>query len=149
MAELLKLFAESFTLNSLDQKNTNLLQNNNRADVNATGAFNGDVDIPDVSFLQNALTELNNNAINTEQLVANSCVVPNRKQEGTFLITGRGGLAINPDDESVSNFSTGDVETIEDRDTSYKWQPGDPIIEPSGVYRLSDGRLVMSRECEQ
>ena len=140
-------FAESFTLNSLDA-NPNTLNDNNRADINATGVVNGVVDIPDVSFLQNALTELNNDAINTEQLVANSCVVPNRKQEGTFLITGRGGLATTPDDESVADFSTGDVQTIEERDTSYQWQSGNPIIEPSGVYLLSDGRLVMSRKCE-
>ena len=140
-------FAENFTANSLTQKNTALLDNNNRADINATGGVSGVVDIPDVSFLQNALTELDNNAINTEQLVANSCVVPNREQEGTFLITGRGGLATTPDDDSVSGFSTGDVQTIADRDTSYQWQPGDRIIEPQGVYRLSDGRLVMSREC--
>ena len=28
-----------------------------------------------------------------------------------------------------------------------RWQPGDAIEEPQGVYRLPDGQLVMSREC--
>ncbi|MEG4010471.1 hypothetical protein QUA41_31220 [Microcoleus sp. Pol11C1] len=27
------------------------------------------------------------------------------------------------------------------------WQKGDPIVEPQGVYRLPNGKLVMSREC--
>ncbi|MEN9520088.1 MAG: hypothetical protein RLZZ381_2676, partial [Cyanobacteriota bacterium] len=29
------------------------------------------------------------------------------------------------------------------------WKKGDPIIEPTGVYRLPNGELVMSRECSQ
>ena len=27
------------------------------------------------------------------------------------------------------------------------WQQGDPIVEPQGVYRLPNGKLVLSREC--
>ncbi|UBF25599.1 hypothetical protein K9N68_29180 [Kovacikia minuta CCNUW1] len=27
------------------------------------------------------------------------------------------------------------------------WKPGDPIVEPQGVYQLPNGQLVMSREC--
>ncbi len=50
-------FAENFTLNSLTS-NPDLLENNSRADVNATGAVSGAVSIPDVSFIQNSLTEL-------------------------------------------------------------------------------------------
>jgi hypothetical protein len=34
-------------------------------------------------------------------------------------------------------------------DDNRPWQKGDPIIEPTGGYRLSNGELVMSRECSQ
>ncbi len=140
-------FGENFTLNSLTSNPDNL-GDNNRVDINATGAVSGVVSLPDVSFIQNSLTELPDNAINTDKLVANSCVVPNQKQKGTFIITGNGGLATTPEDESIAPYSTGNVQTIEE-DNSYIWQPGDPIIEPQQLYRLSNGKLILSRECSQ
>ncbi len=45
----------------------------------------------------------------------------------------------------ASLYSTGDVRGIPSTSTS--WKKGDPIVEPTGVYRLADGRLLMSREC--
>jgi large exoprotein involved in heme utilization and adhesion len=27
------------------------------------------------------------------------------------------------------------------------WKIGDPIVEPTGVYRLANGKRVLSREC--
>jgi large exoprotein involved in heme utilization and adhesion len=46
-----------------------------------------------------------------------------------------------------------DVETLpidstaSTTNTNRPWQKGDPIVEPQGVYRLPNGKLVMSREC--
>ena len=48
----------------------NTLDNNNRADINATGAISGVITIPDVSFIQNSLTELPDNQIDTASLLA-------------------------------------------------------------------------------
>jgi large exoprotein involved in heme utilization and adhesion len=53
----------------------NTLENNNQVDVNASGAVNGVITTPDVSFIQNSLTELPENQIDTDSLLANSCIV--------------------------------------------------------------------------
>ncbi|KAF3889333.1 beta strand repeat-containing protein [Tolypothrix bouteillei VB521301_2] len=106
------------------------------------------VNSPDNSSIQNSLTALPTNAIDTNTLIANSCIVRSQtKQQGSFIITGAGGLPNRPSEASVSNYSTGDVRNVIDEKTSRLWKKGDPIIEPQGVYRLSNGRLVMSREC--
>jgi filamentous hemagglutinin family protein len=139
-------FGNSFTLNSL-QANPDSLNNNDRADINATGAVSGIVDLPDVSFIQNSLADLPDNAIDTENLIANSCVVRSRKQEGKFIITGTGGLPENPADASVSSYPTGDVRGIDGR-SDRSQQPSDAIVEPQGVYRTSNGQLILSRECD-
>ena len=123
------------------------LDNNDRVDINATGAVAGVVSIPDVSFIQNSLTELPANAIDTDELVANSCVVRSREQNGTFVVTGGGGFPIRPGNASISTYSTGEVRSIPD--TESKWQRGEPIVEPQGVYRLTNGKLVLSRKCSQ
>ncbi|HHP7230515.1 MAG TPA: filamentous hemagglutinin N-terminal domain-containing protein [Xenococcaceae cyanobacterium] len=139
-------FAENFTLNSLTA-NPDLLDENNRADVNATGNQPGIVSIPDVSFIQNSLTELPNNSIDTDELLANSCVVPAGDiGRGTFIITGGESLPLRPGEGRPSSYPTGEVRNVPE-DNNSSWQPGDPIIEPQGVYRLTNGKLVLSREC--
>ncbi len=127
--------------------NVDNLDGNNRVDVNASGAISGSIIVPDITFIRNSLTELPQNIIDTENLIANSCVVPNRSQTGTFIITGSGGLPVRPGDVSGSTYSTGEVRTLEDDNNQY-WQPGDSIVEPQGVYRLPNGKLVLSRECQ-
>jgi filamentous hemagglutinin family protein len=138
-------FAENFTLNSLTA-NPDFLDNNSRADLNATGAVSGAVTIPDVSFIQNSLNDLPNNSINTDELVANSCVSPvGNIQQGKFIITGKGGLPVRPGNGSISDFSTGEVRSVPSNKTG--WQRGEPIVEPQGLYHLANGKLVLSREC--
>ena len=143
-------FAENFTLNSLTANPDELdLDLNNRADVNATGAVSsGLVSIPDVSFIQNSLTELPDNSINTDELVANSCVVPvGNRSQGKFIVTGGESLPVRPGDNLPSKYPTGEVRGASEDNSS--WQPGDPIVEPQGAYRLANGKMVLSRECPQ
>jgi large exoprotein involved in heme utilization and adhesion len=132
------------------------LDGNNRVDVNVTGAVEGVITIPDTTFIQNSLTELPDNQINTEQLLANSCIVRrNEPARGTFFITGTDGLPQRPGDAQMSTFPTVDIETLPSDDTSSTtnsnrpWQKGNPIVEPQGVYRLPNGKLVLSRECSR
>ncbi|MUG92802.1 filamentous hemagglutinin N-terminal domain-containing protein [Scytonema sp. UIC 10036] len=101
---------------------------------------------PDNSALQNSLSELPQNSIDTNALIANSCIARTGSSEGTFTITGSGGLPYSPGDPSVSLYSTGDVRQVISN-TSTSWKKGDPIVEPTGIYQLADGRLVISREC--
>ncbi|YAG07972.1 filamentous hemagglutinin N-terminal domain-containing protein [Nostoc sp. DSM 114167] len=115
--------------------------------VGLSGTVN--VNSPDNSSIQNSLTELPTNAIDTNALIANSCVARvNKKQENSFIITGGGALPNRPGDILMSNYSTDRVRGVNNENTSRPWKKGDPIIEPTGVYRLSNGQLVMSRECQ-
>ena len=138
-------FAEGFQPIPQDP---NSLNGNNRVDINASGAVSGIITLPDLSFIPNSLIDLPENLIDTDNLIANSCVVPNRQKAGTFVITGSGGLPTRPGDASMSSYSTGTVRAVPDKPASSRsWQPGNPIIEPQGIYRLSNGQLVLSREC--
>ncbi|MUG91296.1 filamentous hemagglutinin N-terminal domain-containing protein [Scytonema sp. UIC 10036] len=125
------------------------LDGNNRVDVNATGAISsGNIFIPDTSYIQNNLSELLQTPIDTNALIANSCIARSgNKSEGTFTITGTGGLPNRPGDAGVSSYPTGDVRNVQTENASRPWQKEDPIVEPLGVYRLSSGQLVLSREC--
>ena len=130
------------------------LDDNNRVDINASGAVSGEISLPDVSFVQNSLTELTESTIDTETLIADSCVVPSGGQRGTFIITGAGGLPVRPGDAAVSPYPTGTVRSVPNAESSLPgatrpWQKGDPIVEPTGTYRLANGKLVMSRQCSQ
>ncbi|MGA7935970.1 MAG: hypothetical protein WCA35_20625, partial [Kovacikia sp.] len=125
------------------------LDGNNRVDINASGRISGIVSLPDVSFLQNSLTEFPQTLVDPNRLLANSCIVRSRQQSGTFFITGSGGLPARPGDAAVSAFPTGEVRSVEGPGPGEGWKLGDPITEPQGVYRLPSGQLVISRECPE
>ncbi|GAB1540287.1 hypothetical protein NUACC21_29560 [Scytonema sp. NUACC21] len=129
------------------------LDGNNRVDINASGAVSGVISIPDTSFLQNSLNELPENPIDSSSLIASSCIArSSRQQEGSFTITGSGGLPDRPGEALMSVYAFRAVRTIPNappstNSTRRPWQKGDPIVEPQGVYRLPSGQLVLSREC--
>jgi filamentous hemagglutinin family protein len=119
-----------------------------RVDVDASGVQSGIVTTPDVSFIQNSLADLSDNATDPETLLANSCIVRDR-QQGSFTVTGPGGLPERPGNASQSAYPTGTIQSVPESESrgNRPWQMGDAIVEPQGVYRLSGGRLVMGREC--
>lgn len=103
------------------------------------------INAPDTSSIQNSFTELPP-VIDTNTLIANSCISRGTKrQENSFTITGSGALTTNRPGVLVSNYTTGEVRGVET--TSRPWKKGDPIIEPTGLYRLNNGQLLLSREC--
>ncbi|MDJ0736007.1 MAG: filamentous hemagglutinin N-terminal domain-containing protein [Nostocaceae cyanobacterium] len=124
------------------------LDGNNRVDVNASGAVSGAITgVPDITFIDENLTDLPAKQIDTDTLIANSCIARStQRQENSFTITGSGGLRNNPGDELVSIYSTGEVRNV--KTTPRPWKKGDLIIEPTGVYKLPDGRLILGRICE-
>jgi filamentous hemagglutinin family protein len=121
---------------------------NDRVDVNADGELAaGIITTPDTTAIQNSLTGLPDTAIDTDALVANSCVVRSQAEIGTFIITGPGGLPRRPGNTPPSSYPTAPVRSIPDESSDRFWQLGDEIIEPQGAYQLEDGRWILSREC--
>jgi large exoprotein involved in heme utilization and adhesion len=124
---------------------------NGRVDVNATGTLaSGTIVLPDTSFIQNSLTDLPENQIDTNTLLASSCIVRrNQPIQDSFTITGTGGLPQRPGKAQASNFPTVEIETLPGHEpTSQRvWQKGDAIVEPQGIYRLPNGKLILSRNC--
>ena len=145
-------FSESFRLAASGADPANL-DGNNRGDVNASGAVNGIIILPDVSFIYNSLPEFPENIIDTDRLIANSCIVPsNNSSRGNFFVTGAGALPQRPGDLRLSPYPTGTVRGVPhsrtgDSSGTSSWKKGDPILEPTGVYQLPNGKLIMSREC--
>ncbi|MCC5629404.1 filamentous hemagglutinin N-terminal domain-containing protein [Nostoc sphaeroides CHAB 2801] len=121
-----------------------------KSDITASSEF-GDpgvtnIKAPDTSSIQNSFTRFSPNVIDTNVLLANSCISRAIKgQENSFIITGSGALRNSPGDVLISPYTTGDVRSVEP--TSRPWKKGDPIIEAQGVYRLPNGQLILSRSC--
>ncbi|MBC1221584.1 filamentous hemagglutinin N-terminal domain-containing protein [Nostoc sp. UCD121] len=103
------------------------------------------INAPDTNSIQNNFTGASPNVIDTNALIANSCISRSSKQGGTFFITGSGALRNSPGNGLISVYSTGEVRNIEP--TSPAWKKGDPIIEAEGLYRLTNGKLLLSRGC--
>ena len=143
-------FASPFN-RALVNSNSGLLNGNSRVDINATGSVDGVIEIPEINFLPNNLVQLTEETIDAEDTIANSCVVRQGESGGTFIVTGSDGLSASPGDAPISNYATGSVRSIADEQATNSaknnWQPGDPVIEPEKAYRLSNGKLVLSREC--
>jgi filamentous hemagglutinin family protein len=109
------------------------------SDFGLTGTVN--LNTPDNTGIQNGLTQLPTNAIDTNALLAQTCIVRKDKTEGSFYIVGTGGIPNRPNDPALSEYPT----TI----TAKSWKLGDPIAESQGFYKLTDGRLIMGRECDR
>jgi filamentous hemagglutinin family protein len=118
------------------------LISNGRVDINATGAISGIVTLPETSFIQNELTSLPAVLIDTETLLANSCIRRDRAT-GTFYVSGSGNLPTRPGELPYSTYETAEVRST----TPQAWKPGDAIVEPQGVYTLANGKRVISRLC--
>ncbi len=129
-------------------------QQTDRSDITASSDLGvpGNLNLtdPDDSSIRNNLDDLPDNQIDTNALIANSCIARGTKrQENSFKITGSGGLRNSPGDGFISEYSTGDVRNVEGNieANSRAWKKGDRIVEPTGLYKLSDGRLLLSRTC--
>jgi large exoprotein involved in heme utilization and adhesion len=86
--------------------------------------------------------------VDTNSLIANSCIARNSRQ-GTFIITGAGGLPIRPDDLSTTPFASDllppDVPTA----TAPLPNVSTELVEIDGIYQLGNGNLVLGRSCQE
>jgi filamentous hemagglutinin family protein len=95
-------------------------------------------------------TTLPTGLVDTNALIANSCIARSSRQ-GRFTITGTGGVAAQPDDLANSSFPT--YELVPDTARSQTTAPSstlrsdEAITEPDGIYRLANGEVVLGRSC--
>lgn len=120
-----------------------------QSDITASSEFglSGIVELntPDTSFLQDSLSELPDSLIDSENLVATSCIARRDTQTGNLIVNSSSGLPEQPSTAPSASFSTGDVQSIGlDTVAAEREQQ---VVEPEAVYQLADGRLLMSRGC--
>lgn len=142
-------FGEDFSLATL-KDDPDTLEANNRADINATGNVSGVVTVPDVSFLEDDLTRLSDDLIAPDQLITNSCIARSAEGQGTLRETGRDGIVNSANSVLIPSLSTGAVQGIPVPTNTAGHSPQDTelsIAEPTGIYELADGRLVMGKAC--
>jgi filamentous hemagglutinin family protein len=104
--------------------------------VNGVVAFN----TLDTGFISSNLTELSENLVNTEALVANSCIARS-DTDGTLALSGSEGLPQQPSSPQAT-YNLGSVRSMATPEPSTL-----SVVEPQAIYSLADGRLVMSRDC--
>ncbi|MFG6107104.1 S-layer family protein [Leptothoe sp. EHU-05/26/07-4] len=120
----------------------NTLDGNGRVDINATGGIaSGTISLADVSFIENSITELPDELVNPETLVAASCIAQSSDIGSSVVFTGNDSLPQQPD-STQTTYSLSTVQPITETATN-----STSISEPQGLYRLADGRLVISRDC--
>jgi len=146
--------AASFNIAALD--------GNGRVDVNASGRLRaGNVVVPRVT-LQPSHVSLPTEVVDTSKLIAQSCIARSLRQ-GSFIVTGSGGLPSLPDDLATAPFAT-DAVTLDtlaqaNRETGNR-DDGKPsnivrgaaeatIVEADGLYELENGAIVLGRSCNR
>lgn len=113
--------------------------------------INGEVKIttPDVKQ-DNALQEQATSFVNTDAVVATSCLASRNTTQGKFVVTGNGGLPENPNNDLLSLYSIIPVQpTNPNRANTPKpvissWKVGNPITEATQLVATTDGRLILT-----
>ena len=127
-----------------------------KSDITASSEFgiNGTVQINNVGIEPSSgLVELPE-LINTDVVIANSCVARSNQQDSTFYITGKAGFPYVPGEAVPSDYSMFEVRALAD-DSSPKTsaspqiKKADSIMGATGIYRLENGELFIGRECEK
>ncbi len=139
------------------------------SDITASSDFGlqGTVAIstPDVD-VQSALSQLAGNFVNPDQLVAGSCIARRNASQGSFVVTGTGGLPTTPYDDGISSryevmgvrggaiahsptppsatpSTASSLPPPTTPPTVSTWKSGDPVQEASGITITPDGRKFL------
>ncbi|MEI2579678.1 S-layer family protein [Scytonema sp. PRP1] len=126
------------------------------SNITATGgnsALNGTVRINVENIIPTSgLVKLPSVLVDINALIANSCIARN-SQKSRFIITGSGSLPTLPDELANSGFptyelvpSTSDL-PIGIQQSNNSNQSHAAIVEPDGIYQLSNGEVVLGRSC--
>ena len=138
------LFSQNLNMapTELSADTANVLIENNRVDINASGSIApGQVLINDASFIEADLAELPSTLVDTDSLIANACIARRQDDTSTFVVRGSDRAPLSPTDPLFNNYSLGTIQSIAESDSALT------IQEPEAVYQTSDGRLLISHRC--
>ncbi|MBD2018958.1 S-layer family protein, partial [Leptolyngbya sp. FACHB-36] len=121
-----------------------------RIDASSELGIDGVVQIntPDVDPSRQ-LVELPSDLLDSQRLIANSCLVPSDRRQGTFVLTGVGGLPSLPTSPLRSPFETYAVpaNAAVSAQSRSNHQNSNPVTEIQDIYRLENGQLMLGRRC--
>jgi large exoprotein involved in heme utilization and adhesion len=115
-----------------------------------------ELNTPDVN-VQGDLNQLNANFIDTEQAIASSCLARRNVEQGSFTVTGTGGLPQNPYEAISGQYQLSTVQGLQPLPQQQAsspipnpqslpptaWKLGDPIQEAQGMTVTPDGRIIV------
>ncbi|MBD1805467.1 filamentous hemagglutinin N-terminal domain-containing protein [Microcoleus sp. FACHB-SPT15] len=115
-----------------------------------------ELNTPDVN-VQGDLNQLNANFIDTEQAIASSCLARRNVEQGSFTVTGTGGLPQNPYEAISGQYQLSTVQGLQPLPQQQasspipnpssppptSWKLGDPIQEAQGMTVTRDGRIIV------
>ncbi|MBW4546055.1 MAG: filamentous hemagglutinin N-terminal domain-containing protein [Symplocastrum torsivum CPER-KK1] len=115
-----------------------------------------ELNTPDVN-VQGDLNQLNANFIDTEQAIASSCLARRNVEQGSFTVTGTGGLPQNPYEAISGQYQLSTVQGLQPLPQQQasssipnpqslpptSWKLGDPIQEARGMTVTRDGRIIV------
>jgi large exoprotein involved in heme utilization and adhesion len=119
--------------------------------------ISGSVRIPDFSFLQNSLASLSGNFVNPDQAIASSCLAHRNAGQGSFTLTGTGGLPHNPYEAMRGGYEVSEVQGLTPQEKQQasspvpnpqspipnSWKLGDPVQEAQGMTLTADGLILV------
>ncbi len=131
------------------------------SDITAFGKaaeLNGTVQIntPDIN-LQSALNTQEANFVNPDQAIASSCLARRNAQQGSFTVTGTGGLPTTPYESIRGHYPVTQVQELPTQSRQHassppstptsplptSWKLGDPIVEAQGMTVTADKRIIV------
>ncbi|WP_216351191.1 filamentous hemagglutinin N-terminal domain-containing protein [Leptolyngbya sp. 'hensonii'] len=137
----------------------NPFRHNGRVDISASSRFgvSGAVLVPDFTFLQNSLTSLSENLVNPDEAISRSCQARQNATQGSFVITGTGGLVRTPYDLPGGSYPLSDLQPLQNPTgnptTGSNIAPPEvsieqPRREARGVSRTADGRVLLASNAQ-
>ncbi|NUN64388.1 filamentous hemagglutinin N-terminal domain-containing protein [Pseudanabaena biceps] len=101
------------------------------------------------------------NFVQVDAIVANSCLARRNAMQGSFVVTGSGGLSKSPYDLIVAEYAASEILPLRDSDNSMheakptsaqvnlsnpnnkkSWEIGDPIVEVKDLARAKNGAIL-------
>lgn len=120
--------------------------------ITATGNIDGEIKITTPNIKQeNALQEQATNFVDTEKVVASSCLNIRNAIQGRFIVSGNGGLPKPPNDNldlpyqlvPIQAVNALQPETLQKPANTRVWKVGDSIVEAQSLQTIN-GRFVLA-----